>query len=165
MRTALSAPAAALLVAVAVAVAVAGCGEKRESGTGASTSTTASTTPAGPAAGSVGISETEFKLDPASAKVSDAGVVEFDVKNDGKTEHALEVEGPNGETETEPIAPGESAKLKADLSKPGTYEMYCPIGDHKEQGMKGEVVVAGGSDAGKGGSTTPEDSGGGGNGY
>jgi uncharacterized cupredoxin-like copper-binding protein len=28
------------------------------------------------------------------------------------------------------------------LDKPGRYEMYCPVGNHKEQGMEGTVVVS-----------------------
>ena len=68
----------------------------------------------------------------------------LDVKNDGQIAHALEVEGPNGEAKTGTIDPGSSATLTVDLSKPGTYEMYCPIDNHKGMGMKGTVVVAGG---------------------
>jgi uncharacterized cupredoxin-like copper-binding protein len=70
-----------------------------------------------------------------------AGKVSFDVVNAGNTTHALEVEGPSGEVETEEIAAGDSATLQVDLSKPGSYEMYCPIANHKERGMEGEVTV------------------------
>ena len=68
----------------------------------------------------------------------------FAVTNDGQVPHALEVEGPDGEAETDTIEPGKSDDLKVDLGKAGTYEWYCPIGNHKEQGMKGEITVAGG---------------------
>jgi uncharacterized cupredoxin-like copper-binding protein len=143
---------AILAAAGLIALAAAGCGEKREAGTGTSTSGGTSTTPAatGPAVATVKVSETEFKLDPASPEVPKDGVVQFDVKNDGATEHALEIETPDGEFETESIAPGKSATLKADL-KAGTYVWYCPIGDHKDKGMEGEISVAGG------GSGSPED--------
>ena len=36
--------------------------------------------------------------------------------------------------------PGQSGTLKANLA-PGKYEFYCPIGNHKEMGMKGEITV------------------------
>jgi uncharacterized cupredoxin-like copper-binding protein len=39
------------------------------------------------------------------------------------------------------IEPGKSATLKVDITKPGTYEFYCPIDGHKQQGMKGEIKV------------------------
>jgi uncharacterized cupredoxin-like copper-binding protein len=74
--------------------------------------------------------------------VNKAGVVEFDVTNDGSVTHALEVEGGDIEEETEDIAAGDSATLKVDLPK-GVYELYCPIDDHKEQGMTAELRVAG----------------------
>jgi uncharacterized cupredoxin-like copper-binding protein len=149
---------AILAAAGLLALAAAGCGEKREAGTGSTTPVKQAT---GPAVATVKVSETEFKLDPSSPQVAKEGVIEFDVKNDGATEHALEVETPEGGLETESIAPGKSATLKADL-KAGTYEWYCPVGDHKDKGMKGEVIVAGG------GSGSPEDDeggGGGGGGY
>ena len=144
------------VVAVALlAAAAAGCGEKREAGTGTGGGT--ATQASGPATGTVKVSETEYKLDPASPKIAKAGTIQFDVSNDGATEHALEIETPSGEIETKPIEPGKSATLKADL-KAGTYEWYCPIDGHKDKGMKGEIVVAGG---GGGTTTTPEDEGGG----
>ena len=145
-----------LSVIGAMAVLAAGCGEDDEgrvdvSG-GTDTSTTGTSTagtsteaaPTGAASATVKISETEYALSPANPSVDKAGVVRFEVTNDGKVDHALEVEGPEGEVETETIAPGGKATLKADLGKAGRYEWYCPIGDHKDRGMKGEITVAGG---------------------
>jgi len=114
-------------------------------GTGTGTGTQAEETapaPTGPAAEKVSLSETEFKIDPADVDVKKSGVIEFEVTNDGSTTHALEVEGGDVEQRTDDIAPGESATLKVDLSK-GVYEMYCPISNHKELGMTGELRVAG----------------------
>jgi uncharacterized cupredoxin-like copper-binding protein len=132
MRTGLMAITAAGLLAVA------GCGEKRETGTGSGAAQAG-----GAAMSTVKVSETEFKLTPSAPKVAKAGAIEFQVKNDGTTEHALEVVTPDGEVKTAPIAPGKSATLKADL-KAGTYQWYCPIDGHRDKGMKGQVVVAGG---------------------
>jgi uncharacterized cupredoxin-like copper-binding protein len=148
------------LVALAVAaLAVTGCGGDDEEGGEAATEGTATEEAAAPskqAAATVKISETDFKLDPANPKVDKAGTVEFRVSNDGKTVHALEVEGPKGEVETENLSPGKSATLKADLSEPGSYTMYCPVGNHRQQGMEGKVTVAGGGSGG-GASTEKED--------
>jgi uncharacterized cupredoxin-like copper-binding protein len=140
----------------AVVLAAAGCGDDNDdnSSTGAAEQSTAESTPAGPSTETVKLSETEFKISPADASVKKTGTVTFEVTNDGKIDHALEVEGPSDEVETDTIAPGESATLEVDLSKAGTYEMYCPIGNHKDQGMEGTVAVAGG------GSGAVEDSGG-----
>jgi len=46
-------------------------------------------------------------------------------------------EGESLEEKTDPIAPGESADLTVDLED-GEYEIYCPIGDHKDRGMEGD---------------------------
>ncbi|MBA3359177.1 MAG: cupredoxin domain-containing protein [Thermoleophilaceae bacterium] len=88
------------------------------------------------------VEETEYELNPANPGVEDAGKVAFEVTNAGKIGHALEVEGPEGEVKTKEIAPGDTAKFTADLSKPGKYKWYCPIADHEEQGMTGSVFVA-----------------------
>jgi uncharacterized cupredoxin-like copper-binding protein len=145
-------PIVALVIGV---VALAGCGDDDDdNSTGAATQSTAAE-----AAGTqrVKLSETEFKITPADPSVKKAGPVTFEVTNDGKTDHSLEVEGPSGEAETETIAPGKSATLNIDLSKAGRYEMYCPIGNHKAMGMEGEVIVAGG---GGGSGASDDDSGG-----
>ena len=139
----------ALLIAL---LAFAGCGddEGRVDVSGGGTDTSASGTsteqagPTGPAVATISVAETEFRLSPANPSVSKAGVVEFNVVNAGKVAHALEVEGPGVEVETDRIEPGSDATLKADLDKVGRYELYCPIGDHKDRGMRGEITMAGG---------------------
>ena len=131
-------------IAVIAVLALSGCGEKRETTTGAGA--------AGGASPAATVSETEFKLDPAPATVDKAGQVTVQVKNDGSTDHALEIEAPGGEVKTPTLAPGKSATLKLDL-KAGSYEMYCPIDGHKGKGMKGELVIAGGGTDDNGGSS------------
>jgi uncharacterized cupredoxin-like copper-binding protein len=99
----------------------------------------------------VQISEKEYSLTPSSVTVSKAGTVEFQVTNDGQVTHALEIEGNGVEEETDDTDPGQSATLRVDLSKEGSYEMYCPIDGHKDKGMKGTVTVG---SAPAGGTTT-----------
>jgi uncharacterized cupredoxin-like copper-binding protein len=71
-----------------------------------------------------------------------AGSVTFAVTNDGTTTHSFEIENESLEEELEtPLEPGESAMMTVDLA-PGTYEVYCPIGNHADQGMQIEVTVA-----------------------
>jgi uncharacterized cupredoxin-like copper-binding protein len=153
------------LTLVTVALALGACGDDdregsftSEGGTGTETTGTGTTTtPSGQVSKTLNISETEFKLAPADFTVAEPGVVEFVVKNDGGTVHALEVEGATGEFETEEIQPGKSARLKADVSEAGSYELYCPVGNHRDQGMVGELVVGGGEPSPSGGE---DDSGG-----
>jgi plastocyanin len=101
----------------------------------------------------VGLSD--FTIDPSGIDV-EPGSYTFHVVNDGATVHALEVEGPNGEVETEELAPGESADLVVELQEDGEFEMYCPVGDHRSRGMEGTIAVGAGAAPGGGGTTTDE---------
>ena len=142
-------------VAAALALGLAACGDDEDESatTGTGTQAEQAPAPSGAASETVKITETEFKIDPAQVTVDEAGVIEFKVDNSGSITHALEVEGADIEEETEDIAAGESASLKVDLPE-GTYELYCPIGDHEEQGMVAELTVGSGS---AGGTSTGED--------
>jgi uncharacterized cupredoxin-like copper-binding protein len=129
------------------ALAIAGCG-----GDGDETTPAPSVNAQSADGQTVNVSETEYKLDPSHPTVR-AGVVSFKATNDGSVDHNLEVEGPEGEQELEQdIAPGESGTLTVDLSKPGRYQFYCPVGDHRGLGMEGEITVTGGGGAPGGGS-------------
>jgi uncharacterized cupredoxin-like copper-binding protein len=145
------------LLALFAALALAACGS--------SSNQSASSGQAGQA---VAISETEFKLDPSSVQVDQAGTVTFRVTNDGAIDHALEVEGNGVEEKSATIKPGESAELTVDLSKDGSYEIYCPVDGHRDSGMEGTVTVGAGG-MGGGSTGTTEDGGsttsGGGYGY
>ena len=70
------------------------------------------------------------------------GTYTFEATNDGGVDHALEIEGNGTEEKTETIGPGESASVTLDLEG-GTYEMYCPISNHRDLGMSGEITVSG----------------------
>src|SRR3712207_4115878 len=90
------------------------------------------------------IEETEFRLQPAEITLDKPGTYVFKAVNSGDTVHALEVEGEGIEEETQEIQPGQSATLKVELAA-GTYELYCPVGGHKEEGMEGTLTVKEGS--------------------
>ncbi|HEX4735501.1 MAG TPA: cupredoxin domain-containing protein [Thermoleophilaceae bacterium] len=129
-----------------VTVVVAGCGDD------AATTTTAAPAETAPAvakpAKQLVVHETEFRLDPARVPGGDVGLVSIKIVNDGKVAHALAVDGPNGEVELDGrVEPGATATLEADLDKPGTYTMYCPLDGHRAKGMSGTITVGGSSPA------------------
>jgi plastocyanin len=157
-----------VLVVVVSGLVVAGCGEDEETsqdGGGGQAETEQATEPSEPAAQTVDISATDFKFEPANPRVK-AGVVKFNLTNDGQAPHALEVEAPGGEVETEVIQAGQSASVEADLSEGGSVVMYCPVGNHRGMGMDGEIQVGGSASKDSGGEKeSGDDSGGGGGSY
>ena len=118
-----------------IAVLAAGCGGYGDDDEGEQTGAVA-TTPIQ----TITISETDFALDPSSVDLEKPGTYAFEVVNDGQVAHALEVEGEGIEEETKTLQPGERATLTVDLEA-GSYELYCPVGDHKERGMTGKVEI------------------------
>lgn len=118
------------LVALAIlaALAVAGCGGDDGDEASATSPQTYS------------IVASDFTFSPPTIAVDATGTYTFDVTNDGGVDHALEIEGNGIEEETETIGPGQSASLTVDLEA-GMYELYCPIGNHRDLGMTGEITV------------------------
>ena len=97
---------------------------------------------------------TEFHLALPSTTLT-AGTYTFDAVNAGRMVHALSVDGPGVEDQhTGPVEPGASAPLKVTLA-PGTYDMYCPVDNHKALGMNLTLTVTG-----PGGSPVPASTGG-----
>ena len=90
--------------------------------------------------GEADVTLTEFKVALLKRALPKQGVYRLNIVNEGDTTHALEAEGPNGETETDEIEPGGSATLDAYLVS-GTYKLYCPIGNHEQRGMTARLRV------------------------
>jgi plastocyanin len=83
----------------------------------------------------------EWKVELSEGTVA-AGPVTFTVTNAGSIPHGFEVEGHGIERQTALIQPGSSATLTLTL-RPGTYEVYCPVGEdsHKKLGMETQLTV------------------------
>ena len=118
--------------------------------TSSSSAPTTTNSSSGGALKTIVIKETEFKLSPSSVTLSKPGTYKFKAENEGSYQHSLEIEGKGvksegseeGEAELkQALNPGQSGVLTVTFQKPGTYEMYCPVDGHEQEGMKGEVVV------------------------
>ncbi|HEV2084994.1 MAG TPA: cupredoxin domain-containing protein, partial [Gemmatimonadales bacterium] len=83
----------------------------------------------------------EWKVELSEATVA-PGPVTFTVTNAGSIPHGFEVEGRGIEKQIALIQPGSSARLTLTL-QPGTYEVYCPVGQdsHKKLGMETHLTV------------------------
>ena len=75
---------------------------------------------------------------PGSLSAS-AGSATIKLVNDSDTPHAVEVEGNGVEEESDTVTGGD-AELTVDL-KPGEYTYYCPVDQHRQQGMEGTLTV------------------------
>jgi uncharacterized cupredoxin-like copper-binding protein len=84
----------------------------------------------------VQVQEKEFKITLAAKSVP-AGAVTFVVKNVGKIQHDLAIQGGK---KTPLISGGKSAKLTATLKK-GTVTLYCSVPGHRQLGMVTKLTV------------------------
>jgi uncharacterized cupredoxin-like copper-binding protein len=143
----------------AAAALLAGCGSSGSSTSATSPASASSSSATGSAvatggSGGPSLSETEFKITPASPKVSKTGKITITVTNNGTITHALAVQTPSGLVKTPHIAPGQSAELTVNISKAGSYTFFCPIDRHRQSGMQGTLVVgSGGAASSAGGSS------------
>jgi uncharacterized cupredoxin-like copper-binding protein len=88
----------------------------------------------------VAVAAGDFRFELPTRTVS-AGSYTFELKNVGKSQHDLVVDGPGvSDAKTPLIGPGKTAALKVTL-KSGTYELYCSVPGHKELGMDVKLKV------------------------
>jgi plastocyanin len=74
-----------------------------------------------------------------------AGTVSFNITNNGEMEHSFAIAGGDFEDElTDALAPGGTFTYTAELA-PGTYTVWCPIGNHREEGMEATIEVTEGA--------------------
>jgi plastocyanin len=124
------------LIAAIAALALAGCGgddEEPASGGGSSSSgggenLTISADPSG---------ALKFDKTELTAK---AGKVTITMDNPSDVPHAVEIEGNGVEEEGKTVGKGAKSIASGDL-KAGTYDFYCPVGNHRAEGMEGKLTV------------------------
>lgn len=105
------------------------------------------TTPAGPegtptqTGREIVVEMTDFALDVAEPNLT-PGTYTLVAEQQGAVVHALSISGPGIESEsTEVVDPGgDPAKLTVTL-EPGSYELWCPVGGHRAQGMEARLTV------------------------
>jgi uncharacterized cupredoxin-like copper-binding protein len=125
-----------------LALTAAGCGSSDDKSSDSGGSAAPAKKEAAPSGGGATVSQTatDFKFSQPSASAK-AGKVSVALANKGQAPHAIEIEHVNGkDVESKTIQPGESTKLNVTL-KAGKYEFYCPVDNHKQMGMKGELTV------------------------
>ncbi len=91
----------------------------------------------------VKMTATDHAFEPSRVSVSPGKTVRLTLVNKGNAPHAVEFHLADGEAELEPeLEPGDSGTLIfVAPHSPGAYTYYCPVSDHREQGMVGQLVV------------------------
>jgi uncharacterized cupredoxin-like copper-binding protein len=87
----------------------------------------------------VPVTENEFHIILA-AKTLKPGTYTFVVKNKGKLQHDLDVQGGKVNKKTPLINPGATAKLTVKLPA-GTYVLFCTVPGHRKLGMLAKLTV------------------------
>lgn len=95
-----------------------------------------------PAAGPrLSIVMTDFALDVAKPNLA-AGTYTLVAEQQGGVDHALSISGPGIDAEsTDVLAPGDDPDELTVQLQPGTYELWCPVGSHRAQGMEATLTV------------------------
>jgi plastocyanin len=122
------------LILLAGALAVAGCGgddeepaATQDGGGGGGEAITLTADPGG-----------AISWEPGELSAA-AGSVSIELVNESSVPHAVEVEGNGVEEESETVT-GANTTLTVDLEA-GEYTYYCPVGNHRDQGMEGTLTV------------------------
>lgn len=103
--------------------------------------TTTMTTAPAAAATTVTATLTEFSIE-LSQQTFAPGTYEFVAEEAGEFPHALSIEGPGVDsTSTDVIEPGGESQTLTVTLEPGTYEIWCPVGNHRAQGMETTITV------------------------
>lgn len=85
----------------------------------------------------------DFQYNPSQIRVQAGEQLSIRLINNGQTEHNIEFELPEGEEKLEKnLQPDERGTLEFTApQEQGTYPFYCPVSDHRERGMTGELIV------------------------
>jgi plastocyanin len=85
------------------------------------------------------VTASPFKFDPAEIRVKKGDEVKIIFKNAGGMHDWVvdEFEGAH----TKQIKSGETDTITFVADKAGTFEYYCSVGNHRQMGMKGDLIV------------------------
>ena len=95
--------------------------------------------PAAAQMASVDVNLGEYVFDPAELMVT-AGDVAFNLNNVDSRRHDMAIDVNGTLLESPILGAGESGVWVVTL-EPGTYDFWCSVGNHRERGMVGKLMV------------------------
>jgi uncharacterized cupredoxin-like copper-binding protein len=136
---------ASLAFTAVAALLLSGCGGGDSNGSESTPSETTSPSETGSSSPSNGTEVTAVEKEFSITLTPDTfspGTYTFKAENQGNFPHNLTIEGPGVDSEATPtMDPGDSAELTVTLQK-GSYEVWCSVDSHKEQGMDLTIDVS-----------------------
>ncbi|MCA2227009.1 cupredoxin domain-containing protein [Nonomuraea aurantiaca] len=88
---------------------------------------------------SVTVTEREFSLTLSTTDFK-PGPYTFMIHNAGTAPHSLSIRGPGVDSTAGIVPPGKTTKLSVTLKK-GTYDLWCPVDNHRAMGMMTKISV------------------------
>lgn len=93
------------------------------------------------AAQDVNVELKDFEIAPAQMTVRAGEPVRLLVRNTGpQFPHNLRV-GTLDIQLRDNLQPGQSGAMDLEFTRPGSYDIWCPVGTHKDRGMVGKLTV------------------------
>lgn len=87
----------------------------------------------------VTIEADEYTYSPSLVTLKNGERVRLTFRNKGSSPHGLVIPGLN--VETKEISKGLSDTVEFTVTKTGTFEFHCPVGNHASLGMKGSIQI------------------------
>lgn len=88
----------------------------------------------------VAVAEVEYKIELPKTSFA-PGTYTFIATNKGSVVHNLNVKGAGSTEATQDIQPGSNSTVTVEL-KTGSYDLYCSIPGHRENGMEQKITVS-----------------------
>ncbi|MEV6158180.1 cupredoxin domain-containing protein [Nonomuraea sp. NPDC052129] len=88
---------------------------------------------------SVTVTEREFSLTLSTTGFK-PGAYTFTIHNAGTASHGLSIKGPGVDSTSSIVPAGKTTKLSVTLKK-GTYDLWCPVDNHRAMGMMTKISV------------------------
>src|SRR5215210_1946622 len=120
------------ILLVLALLAVAGCGGDDEKASGSGSSGGGEKLTLAADASAIKFDKTELTAKP--------GTVTITMDNPSDIPHAVSIEGNGVDVDGKTVTKGGKSVATADLEA-GTYDFYCPVGNHRAAGMEGKLTV------------------------
>lgn len=88
----------------------------------------------------VAVDLSDYRFSPDRIEVEAGTLLEFRVTNTAQQAHEMVIDAGGAEYEVE-VGPGETRRFGLKMHKAGTYDYVCELPGHRENGMKGQIVV------------------------